>query len=265
MTRQRLPSVGSLGRLSPLLQYYALLRLLVTRLDSPWFPLVPRYRPKKKTFSRKCRDLPGSWVTLCTYAALSDPGRIFVPSHEDEPTRGVAVPDDFRPRLTSLPVPQSALSRCLAASWHVDAAPALVNLEGSSSYFLSGLNHAASALAVYASQPASRQDHARLACQLVANLCCAGLVTRRVTFEVSTHVSSSAKLAWRNDHQKLSPKAAGTASARGSGVAGRAPKSSSSVGSALKASSVASRNSSSVVRRCKRRCNATPSRTERHR
>jgi hypothetical protein len=27
------------------------------------------------------------------------------------------------------------------------------------------------------------------------------LVTRRVTFEVSTHVSSSAKLAWRNDHQ----------------------------------------------------------------
>jgi len=35
----------------------------------------------------------------------------------------------------------------------------------------------------------------------VANLCCAGLVTRRVTFEVSTHVSSSAKLAWRNDHQ----------------------------------------------------------------
>jgi len=36
----------------------------------------------------------------------------------------------------------------------------------------------------------------------VANLCCAGLVTRRVTFEVSTHVSSSAKLAWRNDHQK---------------------------------------------------------------
>ena len=125
-----------------------------------------------------------------------------MPSHEDEPTRGVAVPGDFRPRLTSLPVPQSALSRCLAASWHVDAAPALVNLEGSSSYFLSGLNHAASALAVYASQPASRQDHARLACQLVANLCCAGLVTRRVTFEVSTHVSSSAKLAWRNDHQK---------------------------------------------------------------
>jgi len=43
----------------------------------------------------------------------------------------------------------------------------------------------------------------------VANICCAGLVTRRVTFEVSTHVSSSAKLAWRNDHQKISfgPKA----------------------------------------------------------
>ena len=41
--------------------------------------------------------------------------------------------------------------------------------------------------------------------ELVANLCCAGLVTRRVTFEVSTHVSSSAKLAWRNDHQTSTP------------------------------------------------------------
>jgi len=80
-----------------------------------------------------------------------------VPSHEDEPLQGVAVSDDFRPRLTSLPVPQSALSRCLAASWHVDAAPALVNVEGSSDYVLSGLNHAASVLAVYASQHASRR------------------------------------------------------------------------------------------------------------
>src|SRR4051812_48853292 len=128
MTRQRLPSVGSLGRLSPLHRYYALLRLLVTRLDSPWLPLVPRYRPKKN-FSRKCRDLPGSWVTLCTYAALSDPGRIFVPNHEDEPTRGVAVPDDFRPathvagasvrtvslsRGTSMPPPLWSTSRAPA-------------------------------------------------------------------------------------------------------------------------------------------------------
>jgi len=103
--------------------------LVSIHLGSPWFRDTDR---KKNPFSRKCRDLPGSWVTLCTYAALYDPGRIFVPSHEDEPTRGVAVPGDFRPRLTSLPVPQSALSRCLAASWHVDAAPVLVNLEGSS-------------------------------------------------------------------------------------------------------------------------------------
>jgi len=80
-----------------------------------------------------------------------------VPSHEDEPTRGVAVADDFRLRPESLPVPQSALPRCLAASWHVDAAPALINDEGSSVYFLSRLNHAASVLAVYASQPASRR------------------------------------------------------------------------------------------------------------
>jgi hypothetical protein len=80
-----------------------------------------------------------------------------VPSHKDEPTRGVAVAGDFRPRSQSLPVPQSALPRCLAASRHVDIAPALVNNEGSSDSVLSGLNHAASVLAVYASQPASRR------------------------------------------------------------------------------------------------------------
>ena len=35
--------------------------------------------------------------------------------------------------------------------------------------------------------------------QPVANLCCAGLATRRATFEVSAfHASSSAKLSWRN-------------------------------------------------------------------
>jgi hypothetical protein len=156
MTRQRLPSVGSLGRLSPLHRYYALLRPLVTRLDSPWFPLLPRYRPKKNLLPgvpRSPRFL-GNPLHLCH--ALR-PRPVFVPSHEDEPLRGVAVSDDFRPRLSSLPVPQSALSRCLAASWHVDAAPALVNDEGSSGYFLSGLNHAASVLAVYASQHASRR------------------------------------------------------------------------------------------------------------
>jgi hypothetical protein len=157
MTRQRLPSAGSLGRLSLLLRYYALLRLLVARPASPQLPLGSTVPTEKKTFSRKRRDLPGSWVTLCTYAALYDPGRIFVPSHEDEPTRGVAVAGDFRLRPQSLPVPQSALPRCLAASWHVDAAPALVNDEGSSDSVLSGLNHAASVLAVYASQPASRR------------------------------------------------------------------------------------------------------------
>ena len=80
-----------------------------------------------------------------------------MPSHEDEPTRGVAVPGDFRLRLDSLPVPQSALPRGLAASWHVDAAPALINDEGSSDKVLSGLNRAASVLAVYASQSASRR------------------------------------------------------------------------------------------------------------
>src|SRR4051794_31071701 len=92
-----------------------------------------------------------------TASFLNESGRFFLCCIGGTPTRvipsgmstkagqaQVAVPDDFRPRLTSLPVPQSALSRCLAASWHVDAAPALVNLEGSSSYFLSGLNHAAS-------------------------------------------------------------------------------------------------------------------------
>ena len=61
--------------------------LVSIHLGSPWFRDTDR---KKKTFSRKCRDLPGSWVTLCACAALYDPGRIFVPSHEDKPLRGVA-------------------------------------------------------------------------------------------------------------------------------------------------------------------------------
>src|SRR5258708_4347878 len=154
VTRQRLPSVGSLGRLSPLLRYYALLRLLVIHPALPQLTLGSAVPSEKKNLGRKRRDLPGSWVTLCTCAALYDPGRIFVPSHEDETTRGVAVAGDFCLRPKSLPVPQSALPRCLAASWHVNTAPALVNDEGSSDKVLSGLNHAASVLAVYASQSA---------------------------------------------------------------------------------------------------------------
>src|SRR5258708_9946251 len=100
VTRQRLPSVGSLGRLSPLLRYYALLRLLVIHPALPQLTLGSAVPSEKKNLGRKRRDLPGYWVTLCSYAALYDPGRIFVPSHEDEPARGVAVNRRLSPAIS---------------------------------------------------------------------------------------------------------------------------------------------------------------------
>ncbi len=157
MTRQRLPSAGSLGRLSRLLRYYALLRLLVARPASPQLPLGSTVPTEKKTFSRKRRDLPGSWVALCTYATLYDPGRIFVPSHEDDTTRGVAVPGDFRPRSDRC---RCLSPCCLAVSTPRGTSilpPLFKTTRAPATSKLSGLNHAASALAVYASQPASRR------------------------------------------------------------------------------------------------------------
>src|SRR3954451_4271392 len=87
----------------------------------------------------------------------------------------------------------------LPPSWSTTRAPAVIFFRGS-------ITQPQCSLSTLRSPPHDEPRKTRL--QLVANLCCAGLVTRRVTFEVSTHVSSSAKLAWRNDHQPLAPPSA---------------------------------------------------------
>jgi len=54
-------------------------------------------------------------------------------------------------------------------------------------FLISGLNHTAYTLAVYASQPGSPLHHARLASGWLASLVRTGLVTRRIPIGVSDH------------------------------------------------------------------------------
>jgi len=184
MLRQRLPSAGSLGRLSRLPRYYALLRLLAARPASPQLSLGSAVPPEKK-ISRKRRDLPGSWVTLCTYAALYDPGRISVPSHEDDTTRGVAVDRRLSP-ATSVAAGASvrtvSLSRRLVAR---RCCPRSSKRRGLQQFvsFRGSITRPQRSLSTLRSTPHDVPRKTRL--QLVANLCCAGLVTRRATFKVS--------------------------------------------------------------------------------
>jgi hypothetical protein len=89
----------------------------------------------------------------CSFAAFFDPGRTSVPSPEDDPSQGVAV--DRWP--SPLPVPHSARvagspprgTSVLPPLRKTTRAPAMSSI--------SGLYHAASELAVYASQSASRR------------------------------------------------------------------------------------------------------------
>jgi len=183
MTRQRLPSAGSLGRLSRLPRYYALLRLLAARPASPQLSFGSTVLPEKNR--RKRRDLPGSWVTLCTYAALYDPGRIFVPSHEDDTTRGVAVDRRLSP-ATSVAVGASvrtvSLSRRLAARRYCPRSSKRRGLQ-LHVRFRGSITRPQRSLSTLRRPPHDGPRKTRL--QLVANLCCAGLVTRRGTFKVS--------------------------------------------------------------------------------
>jgi hypothetical protein len=83
-----------------------------------------QYRSGVPTPDRKRRDLPGSWgASLLAFAALYDPGRAFVPSHEDDlRVRELLFSATFVCDC-SLPVPRSVPRRCLAASRHVGARP----------------------------------------------------------------------------------------------------------------------------------------------
>lgn len=126
----------------------------------------------------------------CTYAAFSDPGRTFAPSHEDDRGRGESLlPTAFARGSSPLSVPQSAPDRCLAASRRFGCAPGLLNARRlRRENKISGLHRAASVLAVYASQPASRrstQDSLAVSGQLFL----LGILTRWAPCKVSASTS----------------------------------------------------------------------------
>ena len=187
MTRQLLPSAGSLGRLSLLHRYYSLLRLLAAppaphRLSLCSAVPVPPLPTSQET--DEVSQVPGK--PSCAYAALSDPGRTFTPSPEDDRGNGeLPLTGGFRPRPMPLPVPHSVPGRCLAASWRAGTAPALQNDEGSSINFAFGaLSRGLDARCLrFAGRLATAPRKTRL--QPVANPCCTGLVTRRAPNEVS--------------------------------------------------------------------------------
>lgn len=116
-------------------------------------------------------------------------------------SRGVAVCWRLSPRASASILPRS-LSRRLAARGC--CLPPYLRRRLPRSLLLSGLNHTACPLAVYASRlsfPVARSyGHARLACQLGVILCCTGLSPARVPCEVSALVTSLSPhpgFAWR--------------------------------------------------------------------
>ena len=136
------------------------------RLLRAWRYLFVRPHPRPFSFIPwNGQGLPGSWGTPCVHALLSDPGGTLQPG----------------------PV------------WLSDAAFRRRDSVGSRNETLSGLNHTACTLAVYASRhrsPCAAQDSLPAAGQL----CRAGLVTRRVPIGSFRHLCLPPPpgFAWRN-------------------------------------------------------------------
>lgn len=172
MIRQFLPSTGSLGRLSLLLRYYALLRLLVARPASLWLSLCSAVPPLRG--HNEISQVPRETLRAC--AVFSDPGRTFTPSPEDDRRLGeLLLPAAFACDLRRC--------RCLipfvvavSPPRGVSVLPSpIANTGAPTTYFLSGLNRTAPALAVYASQRRLVTTPRKTRLQPVANLFCAGL------------------------------------------------------------------------------------------
>ena len=108
MIRQRLPSAGSLERLS---RPSSVLRTATTPHRSSRFALV--FPLLGGTAARGFRGgLPGSWGTLRAFAMLSDPGPTSSPSLGDDLRFGESLfPAAFACDSSPLPVPQSVLDR----------------------------------------------------------------------------------------------------------------------------------------------------------
>jgi hypothetical protein len=152
MTRQRLPSTGSFGRLSPLPRYYALLRLPAVRPALLWFSL--------------CSAVPLG--VRCSLPSLPDAAQLGPGAWSPGAPPGLSMETVGPPRFLGNPRVRLPCSRTPAGPWRLALAPPrccprCANGEDPSDQNLSRLYHTAFALAVYASQPGSPRDHARLA------------------------------------------------------------------------------------------------------
>ncbi len=194
MTRRPLRSTGSPGESSPV-------SALLWAAPNPERPsrlatvaprsAVPRVHSLfAPTAAECCRHGPGLFTGLPS------------PDFPEETPGPPRFPGDLRVRALlsgpAGPPRQVQLQRFGIAFHHSQRCRPLRDMQ------LSGLNHTAHTLAVYASQPGSPPDHARLASGWWTNLVRAGLATRRVPQKVSAnsdHARSSLppspSFAWR--------------------------------------------------------------------
>jgi hypothetical protein len=125
-----------------------LLRLVVLRVRSTASVALAK--------ARKRRDIPGSWgASPVAYAAFSDPGRAFVPCLGGRPAGRCR---RLSSAIARLPVPHSVPHVAVSPPRGTSVqSPLTLTTRTPAIRKISGLNHAASALAVYASQHASRR------------------------------------------------------------------------------------------------------------
>ena len=180
MTRQLLPSTGSLGRLSPFLRYHELLRLLAAPPAPPQLSLgsaVPRFITGETASSPRFLGNPSR------YAAFSDPGRTELRlAFEDDQARGESLfPATFVRGLRRCRCLIPRLGRWLAASRRFGSVPASsVTTRTPAIRTLSGLHHAAlrslSTLRGFP-LPAGIVRPRKTRFRLVASLCRVGLLS----------------------------------------------------------------------------------------
>ena len=194
MTRHPLPSTGS--------AWQAFSRFAGTMECSDSLPPVPS---RFVSFARRLPPLASVFVSPAKSDADLGPG-VFGAGNSSKPV-GKEMETSGRPKFLGNPIVPAPCSWTPArpacqAIRQVGAAPRAFNYGGSPRAVISGLDHTASALAVYASQCGSRrptQDSLLAAGQLYQ----AGLHTRRVPtkgFRNASYIPSPfPKLSWRNE------------------------------------------------------------------
>jgi hypothetical protein len=188
VTRQRLPSAGSLGRLSSFVgttRCYDFSPLFPLRLSSPSAPRYRSRRSHRRRGNAEISQVPGE--PLLAFAALSDSGRAFVPSHEGDLGSGElrfagdSRPRVFFPRCRCL-IPSQR--RCLAASRHAGAAPAVYKRKDPNHGAFEAQSHGLSARCLRFAPP-PRSDDTQDSLAAGGQPLLRGTSTRRAPFEVS--------------------------------------------------------------------------------